>query len=85
MLCQGLALNDDLQKLLAKHEAIVSGSPVSQKRPEAGSGQALVDVDSPLVDTGESSKQADGRYLCPCHFYFGWKLVLVNFLALVMI
>ncbi|KAJ8432396.1 hypothetical protein Cgig2_009998 [Carnegiea gigantea] len=61
MLCQGLALNDDLQKLLAKHEAIVSGSPVSQKRPESGSGQALVDVDAPLVDTGESSKQADGR------------------------
>ncbi|GAB2288529.1 hypothetical protein Dimus_022859 [Dionaea muscipula] len=36
LLCQGLALNDDLQ-------------------------HALADVDAPLVDTGESGKQAEGR------------------------
>lgn len=61
MLSQGLALNDDLQKILAKHEAIVSGTPILQEKAKASSSQALVDVDAPLVDTGDSSKQADER------------------------
>ncbi|XP_074276509.1 TOM1-like protein 9 isoform X2 [Silene latifolia] len=61
LLCQGLALNDELQKVLVKHEAIASGnSPVLENtNPELSKG--LVDVDAPLVDTGETSKQADAR------------------------
>lgn len=62
LLCQGLALNDDMQRVLAKHEAISSGTPVPPgDKPKPETPGSLVDVGGPLVDTGDSSKQPNGR------------------------
>lgn len=58
LLCQGLVLNDDLQRLLAKHQGLGSTEP---GKPKPESTRGLVDVEAALVDTGESSTQADGR------------------------
>lgn len=63
LLCQGLALNDDLQHVLAKYESIASvTSPQNNtEKPNPASSGALVDVDGPLIDTGDTSKQTDER------------------------
>ncbi|KAF8402677.1 hypothetical protein HHK36_010766 [Tetracentron sinense] len=60
LLCEGLALNDDMQRLLAKHEAIASGTSIRVEKPKPV--QALVDIDDLEVTTRDNSAQPDGRY-----------------------
>lgn len=62
MLAQGLALNDDLERVLAKHEAIAAGTSVQRDKFKTENAGHHVDVGRPLVDTTDRGKQPDVRY-----------------------
>lgn len=58
LLSQGLTLNDDLQHLLAKHESISSGSiSVQLEKTKPEPAQPLVNIDTPLIDTGHKQSE----------------------------
>ncbi|KAK6129690.1 hypothetical protein DH2020_036556 [Rehmannia glutinosa] len=71
LLSQGLALNDDLQRLLAKHESMFSGAisvQLENTKPEPA--QPLVNIDAPLIDT--SDQQSDKGS-------FKWRWIQLTF------
>ncbi|KAK8706772.1 hypothetical protein V6N13_057848 [Hibiscus sabdariffa] len=61
LLCQGLELNDDLQRLLAKHQAIASGNYSQADKNEPEPARETGFAGGPLVDIGDISKQFNER------------------------
>ncbi|XP_008782608.2 TOM1-like protein 6 isoform X2 [Phoenix dactylifera] len=55
LLGQGLVLNDNIQGLLAKHDAIASGSPLPIEASEPNPGPSVSAVSTPEPDPGPST------------------------------
>ncbi|KAL8263375.1 hypothetical protein R6Q59_024724 [Mikania micrantha] len=57
LLSQGLALNDDLQRVLSKHEALLNGIlVVASEKSNPETSQSLVTVDAPLIDASDTKQ-----------------------------
>ncbi|KAK2632243.1 hypothetical protein EUGRSUZ_L01816 [Eucalyptus grandis] len=61
LLRQGLALNDDLQRVPAKHGVIASGTSVLAEKTPLGPSGTTTDVKGPLLDIGDNSEKPDER------------------------
>ncbi|XP_023523591.1 TOM1-like protein 9 [Cucurbita pepo subsp. pepo] len=55
LLCQGLSLNDDLRRVLSKHEAITSETSVQKEKPKPQLVEARRDARLPLRNTGDNN------------------------------
>lgn len=60
LLDQGLALNDDLQRVLIKHETISSGSSLPKEKEKPKTLAALVEIDSPVVNKQPGGSSSSG-------------------------
>lgn len=62
LLCQGLSLNDDLRRVLSKHEAITSETSVQKEKPKPQLVEARRDARLPLRNTGDNNNPQPERY-----------------------
>lgn len=70
LLSQGLALNDDLQRVLGKYDAISSGIAAHVEKPKTL--QALVDIDDATVTNQDKNPLVDTRlfiFSSKVHFF----------------